>query len=299
MAESIVNFEARIGSWVKKTTSKLPPFFQTNLGQRVFTALIGVPLILTLITWGGRLGAATFVLVISLGMVKEYSALVFKLSDRLEKTSLMVAFTWALSLANFLMSREEYGLFVAAVFGLAFYFLVTVGRHQGPDYEVHFKEGVFSVFGMFYFVFLPFFFVLVRDGGLGGKWAVLFLLLVWGTDTGAYFAGLKYGKKKLFPLVSPKKTWEGAYGGLGAVIVLTALYKLIIFKELAWSGVLIIPVLVSAFSQVGDLCESFLKRSFQCKDTGNILPGHGGFLDRFDGFLFSLPIMYACVRIWS
>ena len=81
--------------------------------------------------------------------------------------------------------------------------------------------------------------------------------------------------------------------------IVTLLYKLILFRGMPWAAVIIVPPLVSATAQAGDLCESLLKRAFDCKDSGSLLPGHGGFLDRFDGVVFSLPIMYACIRIFS
>jgi phosphatidate cytidylyltransferase len=128
---------------------------------------------------------------------------------------------------------------------------------------------------------------------------LLFLITVWAGDTGAYSLGSRYGKRKLYPVISPKKTVEGAIGGIGSGFVIALIYKLLLFRSLSWGGAIFIPVLIGAVSQVGDLCESFFKRAFDRKDSGSILPGHGGFLDRFDGVVFSLPIMYGCMRIFG
>lgn len=128
---------------------------------------------------------------------------------------------------------------------------------------------------------------------------ISFLLIIWGGDTGAYFAGLKYGRRKLYPHISPNKTIEGALGGIATGWVVQLLYKLVFFHSMPWLAVLLVPLLIGALAPVGDLCESFLKRAFKAKDSGSILPGHGGFLDRFDGLIFSLPLMYGLVKLFS
>ena len=92
---------------------------------------------------------------------------------------------------------------------------------------------------------------------------------------------------------------EGAAGGLAAALVVVFIYKLAFFRAMPWGAAFFIPLLVGAVSQVGDLCESFMKRAFDKKDSGSLLPGHGGFLDRFDGIVFSLPVMYASIRIFG
>ncbi len=118
------------------------------------------------------------------------------------------------------------------------------------------------------------------------------LLLTWTNDTFAYFTGSKLGKTKLLERISPKKTWEGTIGGAIGTIGL-ALILSYVFPEvplIKWAGLGIIAVI---FGGIGDLIESMLKRSLGVKDTGTILPGHGGFLDRFDAFIFMLPFATA------
>ena len=114
------------------------------------------------------------------------------------------------------------------------------------------------------------------------------LFLQWSNDTGAYFAGKTMGKRKLFEAVSPKKTWEGAIGGfILSLIFAYGFYK--IFGEIGLFEWLGLATIVSVFGSIGDLAESHFKRSLAIKDSGRSLPGHGGFLDRFDGLLLSLP----------
>jgi len=114
------------------------------------------------------------------------------------------------------------------------------------------------------------------------------LVLTWANDTGAYMIGSQIGKTPLFPRISPNKTWEGSLGGV-AVTFLIAWLLSIYVTELSLANWLVLAVLVSIFASIGDLIESMLKRSLGVKDSGTIMPGHGGFLDRFDAFIFLLP----------
>ena len=118
------------------------------------------------------------------------------------------------------------------------------------------------------------------------------LFTIWATDTGAYFIGRAWGKRKLWPEISPNKTVEGSIGGIVCAVVVAVIYQL--FTNLFDSVALLIvmTVVLSIFGQLGDLVESAFKRHYGVKDSGNILPGHGGILDRFDSLLFILPILH-------
>lgn len=114
------------------------------------------------------------------------------------------------------------------------------------------------------------------------------LFLTWANDTGAYLIGSKIGKTPLLPRISPKKTWEGSLGGV-AVGLLVAYLLSLFFTDLSTAEWMILAVIVVIFGSIGDLIESMLKRSRGVKDSGTLLPGHGGFLDRFDAFFFLIP----------
>ncbi len=270
-----------------------------DLPKRVITGVIGGATLLAVVLWGGRLGVGLLGVGLSLGMLNEWIEITFTLSDKPEKRWVLLGFAWLVAFSNFWIPRAEYELFLILFVLLFSYFLFTAERHSGPALTSHFQELVYSVFGSFYLVFLPLFLVLLRDLSHGVDWTIFFFLLIWTEDTAAYFVGKKYGKRKLYERISPKKTIEGGVGGLAGGVVFSLLYKVVIFRSMPWLSVLFIPIFVGALSQVGDLCESFLKRAFNKKDSGAVLPGHGGFLDRFDSFVFSLPVMYACVRIFS
>lgn len=118
------------------------------------------------------------------------------------------------------------------------------------------------------------------------------LLIIWASDSGAYFFGRAFGKRKLWPMISPNKTIEGALGGILLAVAVGVIFN--IFTPFPREMMLLIGVtiLVSIFGQIGDLVESAFKRHYDVKDSGDILPGHGGLLDRFDSLLFVLPLLY-------
>lgn len=119
-----------------------------------------------------------------------------------------------------------------------------------------------------------------------------FFLVLMGSDTGAYYAGRALGKRKLAPTISPGKTWEGAVGGMAASLLLAALAHYWFFPELSLRAALPLAALMNVLGVAGDLTESALKRGAKAKDAAQILPGHGGFLDRLDSLLFNAPLIY-------
>ena len=279
--------------------SLLPQDFSsaTELQKRVITALVGGTALLLLLATGGRFGIGIFAAILSVAMLWEFVEIAFELEDKAEKRWTLLAFSWLVSFASFFIPETHFGMLVLVFLALFIYFLLTARRHQGPDYQQHLRELIYSVFGFLYVGMLPGF--LPRLYGVSGNlhWVLIFLFINWAGDIGAYFAGKKYGKNKLYPEISPKKTWEGAAGGLASSVGVVLMYKLLFMPELSFVSAVLIPLVVAPVAQVGDLCESFIKRAFGKKDSGGLLPGHGGFLDRFDGVVFSLPVMYACVKV--
>jgi phosphatidate cytidylyltransferase len=157
-----------------------------------------------------------------------------------------------------------------------------------------------TVFGIFYAgVLLTCVAALKRDGGgnRGGDLVLFVLLVTWLGDTGAYFAGRFFGKHKLYPAVSPKKTWEGAIGGLAGSLAAAIAMKLIRLDHLTWVDLILITIPGAALGQMGDLVESLFKRSTGVKDSGAILPGHGGILDRIDAVLFFAPYLWFYLQV--
>lgn len=122
------------------------------------------------------------------------------------------------------------------------------------------------------------------------------LLLVWTNDTGAYLVGRQWGQHKLFERISPKKTWEGTLGG-AAFALLAAWGLSFLISDFSLAQWLALGAVAAVGSNLGDLVESMLKRSVGVKDSGTVLPGHGGFLDRFDAFIFCVPLFWLVLQI--
>ena len=125
-----------------------------------------------------------------------------------------------------------------------------------------------------------------------------FFILLWSSDTGAYLAGRFFGKHKLFERISPKKTWEGSIGG-GVLSLIAAYVISLFFHNIELKDWMILAIITVVGGGLGDLVESMHKRNLNVKDSGNLLPGHGGILDRFDGLFIAVPFIYAYLIIVS
>jgi phosphatidate cytidylyltransferase len=156
-----------------------------------------------------------------------------------------------------------------------------------------------TVTGIVYAGLLTTFLALLKrnDPEHGASTVLLVLIVAWLSDTGGYFAGRFLGKSKLYEAVSPKKTWAGAWGGLAGSVVGVVLLKLVYAEWLDWVDVFAIAIPGGILGQMGDLAESLIKRSVDKKDSGTLLPGHGGLLDRIDAVLFIAPYVYCYLQI--
>lgn len=181
-----------------------------------------------------------------------------------------------------------------AMFPLALLFLVFAiySLFSFKDIKNAASEAALLFFGIMYVPFLLGYLVLLRSHPHGAKWILLIMFIVMGGDSAAYFIGCRYGKRRLYPEVSPKKSIEGAIGGLAGSLLGALLAKQIFFAEIYIADALFAALLIGALGQVGDLFESLLKRSCDVKDSGTIVPGHGGILDRLDSILFAAPAAY-------
>lgn len=162
-----------------------------------------------------------------------------------------------------------------------------------------FTNIAFTFLGIFY-VAVPFVLlnvVVFEEGRYNYEIILGSLLILWASDTGAYFAGTRFGKRKLFERISPKKSWEGFLGG-ALLAMIFAFGCSLYLHSLAVEQWIIVGVLIIVGGTFGDLIESLLKRSIEIKDSGDALPGHGGFLDRFDGLLISAPFITAYLEIF-
>jgi len=159
--------------------------------------------------------------------------------------------------------------------------------------DLPFSNIAYTFLGMVYAV-VPFIFY-VSSAFIAGSYnfrlALGFFLMLWANDTGAYLFGVKFGKHRLFERHSPKKSWEGFFGGIFTSILVAYLIS-IYYTDYAFYHWMAMGLIISCFGTLGDLVESMFKRSIDIKDSGKILPGHGGVLDRFDGLLLAAPVIF-------
>ena len=171
------------------------------------------------------------------------------------------------------------------VFALLFLFRIK-------DIATAAREISYAALGFLYIPLLLMHLVMLRQIPHGSEWLLVLMLIVMTNDSAAYYSGSAFGKHRLYPLVSPKKSIEGALGGLVGSIGGTLLAKFTFFPQLSLVDALLTAIIIGILGQTGDLFESLLKRSFGVKDSGSIIPGHGGGLDRLDSIIFAAPATY-------
>jgi phosphatidate cytidylyltransferase len=248
---------------------------------RVLSALILVPLALAALWFGGLAFAAVMAVGVAL-MLVEWRGIIGAGGRPAVVFALALALGVAILAAEFWRIEIGLGLIVLAA-------LASAAEPPPPGAAT--PDRALLLAGVFY-AGLPGLAAVSIRGGDEGTLAMAFVfVVVWATDIGAYFAGRSLGGPKLWPKVSPKKTWSGALGGLAAAIVLgTGLVALVGSDRPL--NVAITAALLSVVSQAGDLYESSLKRRFGVKDSGTLIPGHGGILDRVDGLVAALVLAW-------
>ena len=189
-----------------------------------------------------------------------------------------------------LLSPEHFMLqpaltLIVITFALIFLFTIRDIKAAGGEVALLFL-------GILYVPLLLGHLILLRGVTNGTEWVFLLMVIVMAGDTGAYYVGSNFGKRKLYEIVSPNKSVEGALGGLAGSIIGAFIAKATFFPSLSAFDSLATALLLGILGQLGDLFESFLKRSFGVKDSGTIFPGHGGILDRLDSILFAAPAAY-------
>ena len=183
---------------------------------------------------------------------------------------------------------QNFHLFFAVLFLLIFISFLMKMFSEKPTEKV-FEDVSESVFASLMLPLLFSFLMLIRS--IDTKWLLFLFLIVWASDTFAFFTGIAFGKHKLIPKISPAKTVEGLLGGLTGAIIVAFIVNYYLLN-IGFIIMFIIAIDVIVAGVIGDLAESMLKRSNSVKDSGNLIPGHGGILDRFDSVLFAAPILY-------
>lgn len=252
------------------------------LWQRIVTAVIGIPALLYIV-YLGEIYFTLLITILSIWGIYEYGNIAKNAGWHLLVLPLWLG-SCLFPLAT-MFRKDIASPFVFIFFIFCFvYYLYSFPKSSPGDLAV-------TLLGIFYVSWTLAHLILLRQLNYG-FWLVLFVfVIIWSTDTGAYFTGIYFGKHKFAPSISPNKTWEGFLGGLLSSVL--GAYLLIRNITIPHAGYLLtIAPFISLAGQFGDLFESSLKRTANIKDSGRIIPGHGGILDRFDSTLWAAPLTY-------
>jgi len=279
----------------------------SNLTQRVLTAVVGVPLLYFIFYLGGIPFLILILLVILFGNIELFKLLEAK-GIQTER-ELGIAFSLALGIAAY------FGYFYFAVvfsFAVIIIFLLALRRQDLSNAIIALSTGLFAIIYMGWFLSHA---ILLRNidhnsnlktyvetvqghSDIGFFYIFLVVSCTFLNDTGAYFIGRWKGKRKLIPHVSPGKTLEGTIGGIISSAIAAIVGNLIFKSPIEYHWVVLFGLVIGIVAVLGDLTESLIKRSAEAKDSGGILPGHGGILDRFDSLIFTFPVSYYMVLLY-
>ncbi len=254
--------------------------------QRLITVVLGVPLAVWIMVQGSWVLVLAVSVIVGLGLY-ELSLILAKLGKRIPGPAALITGGLLIPTAAYI-GGEALG-FTAAVLVLAA--LTALSLRSGHQLVEQIGP---LFFGWLYWAFLPSHLIMLRELDRGLSWLLLVVSCTWATDIGAYLVGSLWGRTKLAPAISPNKSVEGAVGGIAAAVVTAVVLGG--FVELPLAQVWWIGIVVAVVGQVGDLTESALKREAKVKDSGRLLPGHGGILDRFDSMVFAAPVVFHLVN---
>ncbi len=262
---------------------------------RILSALGALAVILPLLAWGGTWGLWALTALLLIWAQWEYAGLAFP-QARMRVFPPLVVLGGALAVATQTLDMRWVAATLIAQLLISGWWVLFWPRE---DVSGMHNEWARLLLGMLYIPLPLGFFPLLLDlpGGHGWGWLLLTFAATWGGDAGAYFSGRLFGKTPLFPLVSPKKTWEGLIGGVFIACGLCLLLRALFFP---WASVLdcvVLGVFVDLAGATGDLVESMMKRDAGVKDSGMFLPGHGGMLDRIDSVVFTMPLCWLYVQL--
>lgn len=269
------------------------------LWKRILSAAIGIPVLIFAVYQGGLLFIALLA-ILTFFALYEFHSFIEKKGINLPK---VIFITNGLIFILIAVAGIKSGLiFDFFLFYVLISFLISQLLIKQKNNAL--LNSSLAFLGTIYVGWLSAHFIYLRNLSGGFFYVILVLLVTWANDTGAYFIGINFGKVKLCPKISPNKTVEGAIGGLIfsliACLIIGGLWVNNLSPDFNFSLVqlLILGTLISLAAQLGDLVESLFKRDAGVKDSSNLIPGHGGILDRFDSLLFAAPVVYYYLRVF-
>lgn len=256
--------------------------------QRIITGAIALALFLPIVLLGGPVFTILVYIIAAVGlheMLRMKGIALFSFASIISYLLLFLLLlpsTFTEDIWTYTGHTKLEWLFVG-VFLLLIYTVLVKNRFTFDDAAFVILSTLYVGIGFYYFI---------ETRNVGLSYVIFALLIVWTTDSGAYFTGRKIGKRKLWPDISPNKTVEGFVGGIIWALITAFIIQWISPLTSSILALIGITVVASIFGQLGDLVESAIKRHYNVKDSGNLLPGHGGILDRFDSILFVLPLLH-------
>jgi phosphatidate cytidylyltransferase len=265
---------------------------EANLKARVITAALAIPVLALIIGWGPSWLFAAFFIVLSVVALDEF----FGLAAPGSPMQRIAGIVFGLGLFLLLVFAQPPGREIGVSLLLVFCFSVFLFLGGGAAERLT-RLG-WTLLGGFYLGYLLPHWVLLFRMPNGRSWVFLLLLVVMAGDSAAYVVGRRFGTQKLAPQLSPGKTVEGAVAYIAGSITAGIVAGVFLVSELLWVDLAIIAVGASILGQLGDLFESWIKRAFSVKDSGRLLPGHGGLLDRLDSLIFPAVFTTAYLRVF-
>lgn len=278
-----------------------------SLAQRVLSALLILPLAIGLVWWSAWAVTAAVMVVIAVGLLELYGA--FARGQYRPQVALGVATGLALALAVALRGVSPFDPFplvltLVILVGLIVELARPTHADALPDWALTLAGALYVGWLFSHLILLRALATPLRAGPLtplnlssGAAWVYLVLAITWLQDTVAYFVGRRWGRHKMAPILSPKKTWEGAIGGLVGAIAGAVLCVPLFGLPITLGAGALLGVVGGIVGPLGDLCESLIKRRVGLKDAGNLIPGHGGLLDRVDSLLFTAPVLFYLITL--
>ncbi len=274
-----------------------------TLKKRAITAACFVALLITIVRYGGEIGLTALVVTLGVLAALEFYRLVGR------NTVKPLSYLGMVLIALFIISRNHYAiayaqpwftqqqitalLLMSSVLPPLIWLMLRRRKAEA------FASWVWTIAGVLYIGWMLSHMVALRGLEDGRNWVFFVLFVTWMSDTIAYFTGRRWGRNKLAPHISPSKTWEGFFGGLGAAAAISVLFftPTPVRLPIAYWQAVPLAIGVSALGQAGDLIESLFKRHMNSKDSGHLMPGHGGMLDRIDSLIFSSVLVYYYVLL--
>lgn len=247
--------------------------------------MVGIPLLLFFIHWGG-LTFSLFVVAVAALSLYEYGVILYLGRRPVQRLNVVLGGS-LLAICQALNGPLNLALSIVVT---AVLFREMFSREHSLD------RAAATLFGTLLFGWMPAHLALVRDIRPSGELLTfMFFISVWAMDCMGYIAGTALGRRQLAPVLSPKKTWEGAVAGFIAAFLVVLVFQTVNPALLSLPKALCLGALIGLSGQLSDMGQSMIKRAVGAKDSGNLLPGHGGVMDRFDSFILSAPAVYYCL----